>query len=111
MKEISEDCKLQIENELYTEVMLLIEIQYNIEGAININKKDSEKIIFKDKKTAIQMVSEAIERFSEENALDKNAVKNYLIGIIEQREESKPIFKEGYEEAKGIISKEDEDER
>ena len=54
MKELSDENKLQIEWDLYTEVMLLIESQYDLEGIIDIEKKDSTKIIFKDKKESIK---------------------------------------------------------
>jgi len=112
MKELSDKHKLQIENELYTEVMLLIESQYNLEGIIDINKKDSTKIIFKDKKAAIQKVAKAIRRFSEENSLDVNAVKSQLLDIIENKINLKNIFEEEYKEAQGIIKTDiDEEER
>jgi len=102
--------KFKIENELYTKVMLLIESQYNLEGTIDTNKKDSSKIIFRDKKDAIRAVADAIERFSEDNGLNKNLVKEYLIHIIENKIRLKNIFVEEYEEAKGIILT-DEEER
>ena len=110
MKELSDKHKLQIENELYTEVMLTIESLYDLECNIDKDKRDSTKIIFRDKKAAIQRVAEAILRFAQENNLDKDDVKNYLLSIIEKRMELKPIFKEEYEEAKGIISTDDEKE-
>ena len=103
--------KFKIENELYTEVMLLIESQYDLEGTIDVNKKDSTKIIFRDKKDAIRAVAEAIERFSKENGLNTNLVKDYLIHIIENKIKLKGIFIEEYEEAKGIILTDNEEER
>lgn len=106
-----DEYKLQIEKDLYTEVMIYIESQYNIEGVIDISKKHSNKIIFEDRKAAIQMVAKAIEEFSKENELDKNQVKDYLLSVIEEKIKLKDIFEEEFKEAKQIIStdyKEDE---
>ena len=100
---------LKIENDLYTEVMLLIESQYNLEGIINPNRKDSTKIVFKDKKDAIRAVAEAIERFSEENGLNPNLVKEYLIHIIESKIKLKGNFIEEYEEVREIILTDNEE--
>ncbi len=50
MEELLAIHKIQIEKQLYKEVMLLIESEYNIEGVININKKNSNQIVYKNKK-------------------------------------------------------------
>ena len=104
MKELTQKDRVEIENELYEKVMLLIESQYNLEGIINKDKKDSTKIIFKDKKIAIRRVSEEIEQFAKDNGLYVNEVKNYLIAIIENKISFKNMYEEEYQIAKSIIS-------
>lgn len=108
MLELSDLLKIQIETELYTYILLLIESQYNIEGVIDNNKTDSTKIIFKDKKAATKSVAQAIIRFAERNNVDSDAVKNYLLRIIENNLE----LNNEYKEAKEIIlADKDEEER
>lgn len=108
MEELSKEYKLKIETELYQYVMLLIENEYNMEHIIDVNKKDSTKIIFKDKRLAIKKVAEAIQRFSKENNLDPNKVKDYLLYIIECRVDMD--FIEEVEEVKEIILTDRSDE-
>jgi len=76
MEEKENEYMLKIELELYTQVMLLIESQYNLEGVIDVNKKDSTRIIFKDKQKYIKKVADLISEFSEQNNLDKDIVKD-----------------------------------
>jgi len=109
MEELSSNYKIKIE-ELYTKVMLLIESEYDIEGVINTNNKRSSKITFRDRKRAIQNVSEAIKEFARENNLNESIVQEYLLHIIDRR--TNGIFKENYEKAKEIIiADEDIEER
>jgi len=108
MLELSDSLKIQIELELYTHVLLLIESQYNIEGMIDNSKRDSTKIIFKDKKAATKSVAQAIISFAESNNVDPDAVKNYLLRIIENNLE----LNNEYRVAKTIILADiDEEER
>ena len=68
-----------IEDVLYERVKLIIESQYDIEGVINPNKKDSTKIIFKDRKKAITMVKEVILEFTKEHDLDVHEITEILM--------------------------------
>lgn len=101
----------KIENELYQRVMLSLECEYNVEGVINSDNKESKKIIFKDKKAAIKNVANAIREFSENNNLNVNEVKDYLLSFIEERIKTNKDFKEEYQEAKEIILTDDVEER
>lgn len=109
MKEILDKHKIQIENELYKKVMILIESVYNVEGVINTDNKESTKLV-NNKRKIIKMISEEIERFAQENDLDKILIKDYLISIIENKIELDNGLQEEYEEAKVIILTDDENE-
>jgi len=109
MEEKENEYMLKIELELYTQVMLLIESQYNLEGVIDVNKKDSTRIIFKDKQKYIKKVADLISEFSEQNNLDKDIVKDYLLKIISNKMELNNDFKEEYKEAEDIIIADDEE--
>lgn len=98
----------QIDGDLYKEVMGAIESEYNLESIIDINKKSSTKIVFKDRKTAIRKVAEAIKRFSERNNLDIDVVKEHLLNTIEEKMQIDEKFKEEYTEAKKILSSDEE---
>ena len=111
MDETPEDYKLKIEKELYTQIMLLIENQYNLEGIIDITKKNSTKIVFKDKKEAIRSVAEEINRFANENNLDIKWVKNHLLKTIRNKIELNNDFKDEYQEAQNIIISKDYEEK
>jgi len=94
---------------LYFEVKAYAEGEYNEEGRLDISKKDSTKLIFKDRNKAITMIKEAIVRFSDRHSLDRNVVKNYLLEIIEEDINSNKKFKEEYIEVKKMISLDDEE--
>ena len=102
--------KTDIERILFKHVTLLIESQYNLECIIDKSKKNSRKIIFKDKKTAIEEVAKAIEEFSKERNLDKEEVKDYLLDVFENRIKLGDIYKEILEQEKEIILIQIEDE-
>ena len=99
-----------IEDVLYERVKLIIESQYDIEGVINPNKKDSTKIIFKDRKKAITMVKEVILEFTKEHDLDVHEITEILMKKIEEEMQLKPMFKEEFEEVKEIVLIEDDSE-
>ena len=109
MGELDRRIKILIE-ELYFEVKTYAEGEYNEESSVDITKKDSNKIIFKDRKKAITMIKEVIEDFSKEHNIDKNLVKNYLLELIEKDLNSEKKFKEEYREVKEMVSS-DEDEK
>lgn len=103
MEELSKEHKMFIEEYLYGNVRLILESQYNIEGNIDISKKSSSKMIFKDKKKAIIEISREIERFADKNNVDKEIVKNYLLSIIENRIDLNNIHKAELKEVKRIV--------
>lgn len=109
MEELLEIHKIKIEQELYKEVMLLIESEYNSEGVINPNKKSSTRIIYKDKKLAIKKVADAIKRFSEANNLNIDIVKDYLLKTIENEKRTNNLFEEEYNQAEEIVQTQTDD--
>jgi len=112
MDKLLDKHKVQIENELYKKVMILIESVYNVEGAIDTDNNESTKLIFDNKHKVIKMISKEIERFAQENNLDRILIKDYLISVIEKKIELNNGFQEKYEEAKDIILTDNEnDER
>lgn len=96
--------------QLYFEVKAYAESEYNVEGSLDIKKKDSSKILFKDRKKAISMISDLIEGFSKKHGLDKNMVKNYLLKLIEKDLNLDTKFREEYKAVKEMVSS-DEEER
>ena len=108
MKELDDRTKALIES-LYFKINAYSEGQYNMEGALDISKKDSDKIIFKDRKKAVTMIKAEIEEFSKEYSLDKNAVKDYLLKIIEEDINSDKPNKTQHIEVKKIVSIDDEE--
>ena len=110
MEKLDNETKSLIEY-LYFEIKACAEGEYDEEWSVDITKKHSNKLIFKDRSKAITMIKEAIERFSRENNLDKNLVKNYLLEIIEEDINSENKFKEEYIEVKKMVSLDDEEER
>lgn len=104
--------KILIETTLYKRIKLIVESQYELEGVINPNKKDSTKIIFKDRDKAISMVKEAILEFAEENNLEISDVTNYLMEIIDLEMKVKPLFENEFKEMKDMaLVKDDDGER
>jgi len=100
----------KIEEELYFAVKAAAEAEYNTENNLDINKKHSTKLIFKDRKKAATMISRLIEDFSKEYNVDKEIVKNYLLKLIEKDLNSDNIFKEQYISVQEMVSL-DEEER
>lgn len=96
--------------QLYFEVKAYTESEYNIESNLDGKKKESNKIIFKDRKKAITIISKLIEDFSAKYNVDKNFVKNYLLKLIEKDLNLENNFKEEYIEVKKIVCA-DEEER
>ena len=80
-QKIPKDVEAIIEWELYRKVKLIVEAQYNMEGNINLENKDSTKLIFKNKHEAIEKVAKEIEEFSKEHNVDIEYVKEYLLNI------------------------------
>ena len=110
MEELDRRTNAMIE-QLYFEVKVYAENEYNEEGILDITKKGSKKNIFKNRNKAIKMIKEAIENFSKEYDLDKNLVKNHLLKLIEEDLNSDEQFKEEYIEVKKIVSLNDVEER
>ena len=94
---LNQSTKMRIESFLYSKVKLILESQYNIEGVVDINKKNSTKLIFKDKKHAVKLVSEAIKDFALEHNLSINDVKDFLLEIIEKDMKLNNMYKLEYE--------------
>jgi len=110
MEEVDEKIKELIE-ELYFEIKAYAEGEYYIEGNVNINKKYSDKIVFRDRKKAITIIKDTIEKFSEKYSVDKNLVKNCLLEIIEQELNSEKKFKGQEIEMKKIVEMDNNEER
>lgn len=108
MEELDRRTNAMIE-QLYSEVKAYAENEYNEEGILDITRRGSRKIIFKDRNKAIKMIKEAIEDFSEEHNIDKNLVKNYLLELIEEDLNSDKKFKEEYIEVKKMVSSDEEE--
>ena len=103
---------VEIEKYLFSAVRLLLEGQYNIEGVINPDNKDSTKIILKNKKEAIKIISKEIRKFSLERNIPVNDVKDYLIQIIEEKLKLANECQQEYETLKeAVITENNEDTR
>lgn len=96
--------ELLIENKLYSQVKILLEGHYNLEGVINSAKKDSDNIVFKNKKEAIKLIVEKIIDFATENNLTVNEVKNYLLKIINNDISLDNMHVKEYKELNEIVS-------
>lgn len=95
--------KFLIYNRLYKEIQLIIENQYNLEGVIDEYNKKSTKIIFKDRDRAIKDVIMLIKRFSKEENLDINDVKEELLSFIEEKMLDEKVHINELKEVKDII--------
>ena len=110
MQEIPQERKIQILiDQLYHEVKLIIESQYNIEGIINPQKKDSTKIIFKDKRKAIQYVAKHIKDFASENNIETSFVKKEILLRIDNDKELNPIFESEYNAVEEMVKTQGEE--
>lgn len=103
--------KILIELELYPIVKLLIESQYETEGIINSEIKESNRIIFKDREKAISMVREAIVNFSIEQKVDMLEVTYVLMSILEEKMKLNSDCKEEFRQTKNIVLMIDDMER
>ena len=99
-----ENIKVLIENKLYSEVMILVEGHYNQEGVIDNKKKEADRLIFKDKKKVIELVSDSIIEFAKEYNIGVKEVKDYLLKVITDNINLDNIHKLEYTQINNIVS-------
>lgn len=118
MNELSHEYKAKIEGILYPKVLLMIEgkmfkqeRQYRTEELLKQpmlarSEKISRIDMHKQRLITINIISELIKDFAQENNLEIEMVKNYLLKILEEtiKEENRAI--DEYVEAKEIIETE-----
>ena len=88
MQELSNYHKAMIENYLYKNVLLSIELYSDKEGDINKSKLTSRRIIVSDEKTMIRDIVSKVKRFSVQYGLNMSDVKDYLLHIIKHNKKS-----------------------
>lgn len=96
MKEFGNLTKILIEGTLYLNIKLLLESQYHLECMIDNNGRKSNRLVLKDRQYAIKLISEAIEKFTAEKNLDKEAVQNFLLQLIQNDLQNNKLFENEY---------------
>lgn len=109
MEELKAEAKNKIESFLYPKVLEILESQYNSEGIIDINKKNSTKIIYKDKKSAMKDILKEIKEFALENNLNINDIKDYLLQIIQENMRINSMFQLEYKKMQEVILTKEDD--
>ena len=107
MQKLSNYHKAMIENYLYKNVLLSIEIYSDKEGNINKLKPTSRRIIVSDEEAMIRDIVSKVKKFSSKYNLEMGEVKDYLLHIIKHNK--KGLKPEQPTEAERILKIPEED--